>query len=209
MDSCLVVPVLLKGAWVGESSRLSAFIKSSYYDELCTAYDQLRLDRLYRSHVHGQGHIERVMLLSALIAWHEKLSPYNTRLLLLCASYHDIGRVNDAVDPGHGARSAKMLQDIDFAMQTAFVKPGQLPIVCAAIAAHSLPGSRRLETGRGYGVRDEDMARYELIAVCLKDADNLDRVRIHDLDPNRLRRSCSVKLVKHAQRIYEEYRKIQ
>ena len=92
--------------WAKENARINAFMGSHYLPVLLEALDTLETDALYHSRTHGQWHIERTMLLGALIAHGEQLPQDITRLLLLCCSYHDVGRVNDWMDRKHGRRSA-------------------------------------------------------------------------------------------------------
>jgi len=204
----LLLPTLLESGWDDERGRLTPFRKSPYYEQLMTAYADLRVDLLYQSGLHGPGHIERVLLLGALIARNEGLSPADARLLLRCCAYHDLGRVDDWEDPEHGARSASMLASEAFAFARQALSTAELPILYAAVAAHSRSGKHRCELGERYGVSPADFTRYEEIAACLKDADNLDRVRLHDLDPSRLRHEESLALIPLAEELYRKYREL-
>ena len=204
----LLLPALLQRGWDDACGRLAPFRKSEYYELLMTAYADLRVDRLYQSTLHGPGHIERVMLLGALIARNESLSPADARLLLRCCACHDLGRVNDLADAEHGARSAAMLASEAFAYARADLPDRDLPILYAAVAAHSVSDRRRREMGERYGVAPTDFARYGEIAACLKDADNLDRVRLHDLDPSHLRHEESLALIPLAEALYRKYRQL-
>ena len=76
---------------------------------LLLAFSTLKRNELYKSWLHGQGHIERVIMLGALIAMGEGFSMDDTRLALFCCSYHDIGRSNDRRDDDHGTVSAGMI----------------------------------------------------------------------------------------------------
>ena len=69
----------------------------------------LKKESLYQSHIHGIGHIERVLLFGGLIAMQNHCSEEDTRLLLLACSYHDIGRIDDSLDDDHGRRSSEKL----------------------------------------------------------------------------------------------------
>ena len=143
MKKELLLPALLQSGWDCERGLLAPLRKSDYYELLMTAYADLRVDTLYQSGLHGPGHIERVLLLGALIARNEGLSPADTRLLLRCCAYHDLGRVDDWEDPDHGARSASMLASEAFAFARQDLSEAELPILYAAVAAHSRSGKRR------------------------------------------------------------------
>ena len=184
---------------------LKKFSVSDYCSLLMEAYEKLQINALYKSSLHGLGHIERVMLLAALIAWKEELSLYETRLLLLCCSYHDIGRVNDKKDDEHGSRSALMMENAALHKFLGDVQQQHLTLVYAAVAAHSLSDAQRGAVAEIYGVDSCHMQIFERIACCLKDADNLDRVRLRDLDPGRLRNRSSKTLVLIADRLYAEH----
>ena len=204
-DRRLRIPALLERGWDGSAGQLAALRQSEYYELLTDAYRELRTDTLYSSHLHGVGHIERVILLGALIARNEGFSRHDAMLLLRCCAYHDLGREDDGEDPGHGERSAKKLASAYFDFARRDLTAADLPILYAAVAAHSMSDKRRGETGLRYGVSDGDRARYEEIAACLKDADNLDRVRLGDLDPSHLRHEGSLALVPFAEELYREY----
>ena len=204
-DRKLRIPALLESGWDGRAGQIAALRKSEYYALLTDAYTQLRADTLYDSHLHGVGHIERVILLGALIARNEGFSRHDAVLLLRCCAYHDLGREDDGEDPGHGERSAKKLASAYFDFARRDLTAADLPILYAAVAAHSMSDRQRGETGRRYGIPDGDLARYEEIAACLKDADNLDRVRLGDLDPSHLRHEMSLALVPFAEELFQAY----
>ena len=159
----------------------------------------LKRERLYDSPIHGLGHIERVLLFGGLIAMGNQCNEADTRLLLTACSYHDIGRVNDALDDDHGKRSAQMLPDV-------ITMPAEdMVFVQAAIYAHSINDTLMEEVIRNYGIFDKQRALN--IARMLKDADALDRVRVSDLDPSFLRFPCSCKYVDFATVLFNLYEK--
>lgn len=172
--------------------------RSAYYDLLMIAYDNLQTDRLYRSHVHGRGHIERVMLLGAIIAMQQGFSTRETELLLYACSYHDVGRIDDHRDDQHGKRSADALPSIPGPN----VSKEEMSCIQAAVATHSTKDEKIEEYAEKYHVSAE--LRYLSILLCrgLKDADNLDRVRINDLDIKHLRFDESKRMKSIAEAIY-------
>ncbi len=157
----------------------------------------LKKECLYQSHIHGIGHIERVLLFGGLIAMQNHCNEADTRLVLLACSYHDIGRVDDSLDDGHGKRSSEKLPEV-ISLPTE-----DMAIVQAAIHAHSINDVLMEDTIHKYGIYDKERAL--AIARMLKDADALDRVRVMDLDPNFLRFSCSHKYVDFAYTLYNFY----
>lgn len=180
MDPSLVIPRRIE-KWAVEKPGIDSLLKTGYGDALMKAYEELDLSLLYQSVTHGIGHIERVMLFGALIAKNEKLSPEETKDVLLCCAYHDIGRVNDSYDVEHGRHSAEMIRDSE-SLRSLFSEP---EAAMAAIHAHSVPDGKAEDAPVIYNVRD--LNKSVLYTTCLKDADNIDRVRIYDLDVRFLR----------------------
>ncbi|HAX25263.1 MAG TPA: hypothetical protein PK593_10175 [Thermomicrobiales bacterium] len=122
--------------------------------------------------MHGIGHITRVLVWSAQIAdrFPEAL---RREELFWAAGLHDIKRWTDGGDRDHGVRaSAWVLAEF------ANVRP-------AAAAGLDLSFVAELCVGHQCPDRLIDYWSDEL--RILKDADGLERVRIHDLDPRRLR----------------------
>ena len=188
----------------GSLDRLKAveeLRQSPYYSSLTEAFSDLQTERLYKSGVHGQDHIERVMLLGAIIAMQQGFTPRETELLLIACSYHDIGRIDDGWDDRHGKRSADALP--------AFLPgldPKELRCLQAAIATHSTKDTLLDSNAAEYKVDAERMDLCRLLCKGLKDADNLDRVRIHDLDIRHLRFDESKRMKQTAEEIYRIYR---
>lgn len=159
----------------------------------------LKTEFLYQSHVHGISHIERVLLFGGLIAMQNHCSKEDTTLLLLACSYHDIGRIDDSLDDCHGKRSSQKLPDVISLL------PEDMLIVQAAICAHSMNDSCMEEIITSYSITDQNRALN--IARMLKDADALDRVRVHDLNTDFLRFPCSHQYVDFANALYCYYKK--
>ncbi len=184
-----------------DTSELSAEIDALKNWNLWTLFEYyvkaLKKDALYQSHIHGIGHIERVLLFGGLIAMHNQCNEADTALLLTACSYHDIGRVNDSLDDDHGKRSSEMLPSV-------IALPAEdMAIVQAAIYAHSVDDSRMEDIIRAFGIYDKQRALN--IARMLKDADALDRVRVFDLNPNYLRFACSKNYVDFANTLFKIY----
>ena len=194
-------------AWARENARIERLMKSEYGELLLGAYNALDTSVLYQSRVHGCGHIERTMLLGAMISQALALSVHECRMLLLCCSYHDIGRSNDFRDDEHGNVAAKKLMSSAMKPKFRGYSAEDFKIMQAAITLHSIRDKEIDNVAHRYGLEARSMERYYRIAKCLKDSDNLDRVRIHDLDTKHLRHPESIDMADDAQWIYDAYRR--
>ena len=195
--------------WAEENARIGWLMKSEYGRLIKEAYDTLDVSMLYQSRIHGNGHIERTMLLGAMIAQALNLSIHESRMLLLCCSYHDIGRFNDFRDDAHGNIAAKKLVSPEMKSKFRGYSAEDFKIMQAAITLHSISDTEIDNVARRYSLDANSMARYYRIAKCLKDSDNLDRVRLGDLDPKHLRHQESLDMVSDAQWIFDKYRSAQ
>ena len=194
-------------AWARENARIERLMKSEYGELLLGAYNALDTSVLYQSCVHGCGHIERTMLLGAMISQALALSVHECRMLLLCCSYHDIGRSNDFRDDEHGNVAAKKLMSSAMKPKFRGYSAEDFKIMQAAITLHSIRDKEIDNVAHRYGLEARSMERYYRVAKCLKDSDNLDRVRIHDLDTRHLRHPESIDMADDAQWIYDAYRR--
>lgn len=199
------IPTMLYKGLLSEDRRIAQLFTTEYGAELLLAFHALNTKVLHRSLIHGQGHIERVMLLGALIAEAEKLSPRDTRLLLFACSYHDIGRVNDHRDDLHGRRSAEMIVGRKLVDILPGVSDGEISALQAAITTHSINDSMLDEIMDEFGVSEEYKVLCRTLCYCLKDADNLDRVRLHDLDTSHLRHTSTRNMVDSAEYLLNQY----
>ena len=202
--SVLILPEILESEWALSIEMIKDFKMSSYYLQLRHACSDLDISLLYKSALHGLGHIERVLLLGALIAWKEGLSDLDTNLLLLACSYHDVGREHDYRDEKHGLRSAEMIHNWNLPAYSALPEKEQ-KILLAMVEAHSLNDSLMLKVGTSRLIEGKSMPRYFELAADLKDADNLDRVRLRDLDITHLRHRSSINLAPFAESLYLKY----
>ncbi len=187
---------LKDGAFDGVTA-VAELKQSPCYALLLEAYAKLQTGQLYASDYHGSDHIERVMLLGAIIAQQQGFAPRDTELLLIACSYHDIGRVDDSRDDRHGRRSADKLAGL----RGLGLDAEELRIVQAAVATHSTKDRMLDAFAEEYGVPAAKMALCRRVCKALKDADNLDRVRIHDLDVSYLRYPESRQLEQTAEAI--------
>ena len=193
--------------WARENARIGKLMQSEYGTILKTAFEQLDTSVLYQSRIHGCGHVERTMLLGALISQALSLSAHECRMLLLCCSYHDIGRSNDFRDNAHGNVAAKRLMTPQLRRKLSGFSSEDIHIMQAAITLHSISDAEIDNVARRYGLEARSTDRYHRIAKCLKDSDNLDRVRIGDLDTKHIRHAESVDLVPDAYWILDMYKK--
>lgn len=191
----LHIPAMLYRGLLAENEKINALMESPYAVELLLAFSTLKREELYKSFLHGQGHIERVIMLGALIAMGEKFSLRDTRLTLFACSYHDIGRINDRRDDDHGTVSAEGIVSRDLVSIIPDVSEDEIAILQAAISTHSMHDSSLEANERKFGVKPEEHERCRRICWCLKDADNMDRVRLNDLDPKYLRHETSKGMV--------------
>jgi uncharacterized protein len=147
---------------------------------------------LHNAHgIHGLGHAARVLLWADQIA--QALLQEGTWLDLeavrWAAALHDVGRVDDGRDRPHGQRTADWI--VTRPHPWPFLQdPQRLQRVIYCCAWHT--------------PRDELIPQMTSELVCLKDADALDRVRIHDLNPAWLRTTRAAASVGLAWELFEE-----
>src|SRR5688500_14120427 len=141
--------------------------------------------------IHGLGHTARVLVWTEHVADAIESSGLNLdREVVRCAAMvHDVRRWDDGKDPEHGARAAAWIIESSFVLPLTLTQ-AQLESVRYCCQWHVPPDSSC-----------PDMTT-EL--QCLKDADALDRVRIYDLDPTRLRTEAAKSLVPQAQLLLDK-----
>ena len=188
-----MLSLLEQGDWESDAALIQGLQAWPLYPLLLETYETLQEDALYKSRVHGSGHIHRVLLFAALIAWQEALPEDLVRQLFRAAAYHDVGRTFDGYDLDHGARSAQRLEELTGQTGEALAE------LQAAVTAHALPDARLEETVHAFHPADFDRA-VELTRL-LKDADNLDRVRLGDLKVKFLRHESAKNLADFALRL--------
>lgn len=178
-----MVRLLNQADWGEDRGRIQRLKGWVYYPLLLEAYDTLQEEALFPSAIHGPAHIHRVLLLSALVCQGEGVGERMVRQVFRAASYHDVGRTFDGYDVDHGARSALRLAELTGQTGEAL---RELQAAVTSFHPQNLP--RALELTR-----------------LLKDADNLDRVRLGDLDPRFLRHSSAKALTGFAERLFRRY----
>lgn len=164
--------------------------------DLKTEMTSINEDIIYKSDLHGIKHNRRVIFYAYFISYIEKINKEDLRIVLDGCKYHDIGRINDLKDDLHGKRGANMIID--------YINYEDINYLQAIIEIHSIDESNIDMIVKKYDVNKK---RFDKMFKILKDADNLDRVRLDKtknyswLDPNYLRLNVSHKLVKIARQL--------
>ena len=137
--------------------------------------------------IHGAPHTTRVLVWSEAIA--DRLGrpdALHREELRWAAAVHDVGRLDDGIDRGHGERSAAWTRK-----HLRAERPAALGVDLHIVA----------DLCQWHEVRDQDIPHLTLELMILKDADALDRARLGDLDSRRLRLATSLRLVDAAARL--------
>jgi uncharacterized protein len=113
--------------------------------------------------------------------------PLSLEAVRWAAVLHDVGRLSDGWDSGHGARSA------DWVVKNRDALPFALPDDLF---------ERVLLCRRWHETSDRDISVMTTELMCIKDADGLDRVRINDLNPSFLRTEIARTLAAQAWDLY-------
>jgi uncharacterized protein len=139
--------------------------------------------------IHGIGHASRVFVWVNVIA--KELSHSGTAVdveaLRWAAVLHDVGRLSDGIDRGHGVRSA------DWVRANQRLIPSALP---------DETFERILLCCQWHEIGDSEIPVMTSEIMCIKDADGLDRVRINDLNPDFLRSGPARVMAEHARDLF-------
>lgn len=166
---------------------------------------------------HNIGHIERVIFLSQLIGREELLledgniDTHAMDLLTQAAKYHDCGRQNDRVDKSHGTKSAdkmvKFLSDEGYSEDD--VKIMQIAVEYHEVVDDDTKFNKLCER---YNLPHEKVGMAKKIAMCLKDADALDRTRFKNpnakLDASMLRTNVAKEIIPTAEHLNRRYERL-
>jgi hypothetical protein len=147
----------------------------------------------HSSLLHGQAHVSRVLVHAFRLV--EATGFVHEMPRFWAAVYlHDIARRHDGRSPRHGADAWTRLADLPD-VRALFARGGvrdeDYPAIQSAVTLHSA----------GEPLPADPF--WQLTAL-LKDADGLDRVRLRDLDPARLRHPEAREMMRFAQRLYQE-----
>jgi uncharacterized protein len=139
--------------------------------------------------IHGIGHAARVFVWANLIGTQLLVSGNSLSIEAIrwAAVLHDVGRLSDGIDKGHGTGSA------DWIAGHRYILPVVLPDGVV---------DQVLYCCRWHDTADQSIPVMTPELMCLKDADALDRVRIHDLNPGLLRSEPAKLLVVDAWVVY-------
>ncbi|WP_176968186.1 HD domain-containing protein [Tindallia californiensis] len=157
--------------------------------------------------LHGPDHTQRVMILAILIGQLYRISEEEEKILIFSSLYHDIGRHNDQKDSFHGTKSVQKVKALKRRMRLNCSQ--ELDIATMIIRYHSVDDSIAMEEHKKIqrGWSDKAYTTMSKLYLIFKDADNLDRVRINDLDIRYLRNKESVKLTSFAEDLYYFHQK--
>lgn len=189
-----MLALLERGDWGEDQARIDGLKQWRFYPLLLETYRTMDESALYKSRVHGSGHIHRTLFFAALIGWMEDIDETMARQLFRAASYHDVGRTFDGYDLDHGARSALRLEELTGQTGEALTQ------LKAAVTAHARPDEQMEEILASFHPADPERTR-ELTRL-LKDADNLDRPRLGDLKTKYLRHDSAKALGDFAWRVF-------
>lgn len=112
--------------------------------------------------IHGRRHLFRVMINSI---WLCNLTGMPSRPIVLAASLHDIRRLNDQADPGHGERASEFFIKLKQKWDLSTIEEDQ---IAAAITYHEVKPT---------AIPPEVIAKHDKAISLIKAADALDRYR--------------------------------
>ena len=199
-----------------EEDKLSRALTSLDKNNIHKQIEELQSYGLYQyaGRSHNIGHIERVLAFSTLIGRKElrgedgSLDEHAMDLLTKAAIYHDCGRESDHEDKNHGLRSSMISEEL---LRKDGYSEEDIKIIKVAIEYHEIDDDdlrfERLCARNGLDPHNVEYAKK--IAICLKDADALDRTRFINratLDPTKLRTNEAKDLVTLATDLNAEYR---
>jgi len=153
--------------------------------------------------IHGVGHMKRVLFISLILAYLEKLNSKDIDILANCSLFHDIGRINNHEDTLHGTFSYEKAVKNDLLRDIPNDEESQ--ITKLIITTHSMDDSlmpSRVNNFKGI----EDKERGLRLLKIFKDADGLDRVRFGGLDERYLRTEHAPELVMIAEKLLNDIR---
>jgi len=127
--------------------------------------------------IHGVLHEYRVLIYAYIIGTMEKA---DVESLCYAAIFHDVRRNNDGYDINHSKRAAKWVKN-NFNLKN-------IEQITQIIYWHT--------------PSDKNIPKITKEIKCFKDADALDRFRIHDFNKNYLRTKSSKKLIDFARELY-------
>ena len=170
--------------------------------EHISSVENINLDKIFKSELHGILHNERVSLIALAIAIQENVSNADVKILLEAAKYHDIGRINDNEEPCHGTRSSELIDDINLGLNEE-----DKNILKAIMIYHSIDDNKFDDIIEKTSISDVNRCRK--LCNIFKDADGLDRVRLMypgALNDSYLRTDSAKKMVLAAYELFYNYK---
>ena len=154
--------------------KMDLFKSSNFEDELHRLACDSRLNK--ELEVHAWDHTLRVVEYSKMII--PSLSEKIIQDTLVASYFHDVGRLGDAKDYGHGMRSAEVLRE----KASKLFPSADFDSIIFAIEHHS---DAKAPDGNYPVVVNYDIRHNvnPLIAMCLWDADRLDLLRYLEFVP--------------------------
>jgi hypothetical protein len=149
------------------------------------------------SGIHGVGHAQRMLFLAELLGNIENLDDGQRDTLCIAAVYHDIGRIHDGAEHDHGYSSFNKVEKLNLIQNKNYE---YYYTVKYLIETHCINDNNAFALVTDYALQEPGRAKSLL--KFFKDADGLDRVRIHDLNPSMLRLPVSQKFVQLAEELY-------
>ena len=179
-------------------------------------YQNVKIDKLYKSHFHGLYHSEKVCLYALILAKFYGLDEVETQIIRDAALYHDIGRIDDQEDEFHGNLGAKKIEEV-IDKTNIYKDKKNIVYLKAIIEAHSHNSNYKQRNFDNYCYDFDielDYDKYERLYNILLDADALDRTRFRKassaaLKEKYLRKDEARKLVEFAQILNNYYSYIQ
>ncbi|MFW6007902.1 MAG: HD domain-containing protein [archaeon] len=148
--------------------------------------------------IHGLLHAKHVLFLCLVLSRLHDLNYEDFNILCTCAIYHDIGRTHDMFCLKHGNDSFKKMLKLNLINNDYYDYENE-EIIHYIINNHCINDKIAFKRIKKYNIKDKNRA-IKLLKI-FKDADDLDRVRLGDLDVKYLRFNNSKKLVLLAQQL--------
>lgn len=154
--------------------------------------------------IHGIMHSSRVLMLCLISSYYNLLGCDDVDILIKASLFHDIGRTHDGICYEHGRLSFKKMLALELITGEWKEWDEEVEILRYVIENHCIHDKHALSNIRDYRISDQE--RGKSLLKMFKDCDNLDRVRINDLDPSYLRTPISEKMVRLANQLYAAVR---
>jgi len=153
--------------------------------------------------IHGINHARRVLMLALILSFLNGLGQKDKDILVLAALYHDIGRTHNGRCTVHGEHSYKKMVKLNLVPA---MEPHELILLKYIIENHCIEDDRAFKNAEQFHT---DRHRAIELLKLLKDADNLDRVRLGDLDVRYLRTPYARQLVTVAEMLFQEISQVE